>query len=84
MEMADGDVLVDAEHTLQDGTRIRLFALVTVLVPRQMSRWQMQGLRNTTTIEPSWMRILMMRLMGVVIGGIALLMVFGSPRLLLR
>lgn len=25
--MADGDVLVDAEHTLQDGTRIRLFAV---------------------------------------------------------
>lgn len=25
--MADGDVLVDIEHTLQDGTRIRLFAV---------------------------------------------------------
>ena len=25
--MADGDVLVDAEHTFRDGTRVRLFAV---------------------------------------------------------
>jgi len=27
MELADGDVLVDTEHTLRDGTRVRLFAV---------------------------------------------------------
>lgn len=63
---------------------IAVFALATAAFPRQMGRWQMRGPGGTTQIEPGRMRLLMMRLMGVAVAGIALLMAFGSPAVLLR
>ncbi len=35
--MADGDVLVDTEHTLRDGTRVRLFAVESADYPGGVS-----------------------------------------------
>jgi len=49
-----------------------------------MSRWQMRGPGGRTQIEPSRMRLLMIRLTGLVIGVVAPLMAFGSPAMLLR
>jgi hypothetical protein len=62
---------------------IAVFALAMAAFPRQMSRWQMRGPDSTTQIEPGRMRLLMMRLMGVVVAAIALLMAFGNPAILL-
>lgn len=62
---------------------IAIFALATAAFPRQMSRWQMRGPDGTTTIEPSRMRLLVMRLMAIVVAAIALLMAFASPAILL-
>lgn len=57
---------------------VAVLALTMAAFPRQMTRWQMRGPAGTTQIEPSRMRILMMRLMGVVVAALALLMAFGS------
>ncbi|MFB6172460.1 MAG: hypothetical protein ABEJ23_07985 [Haloarculaceae archaeon] len=61
---------------------IAVFALATAAFPRQMSRWQMRGPAGDAQIEPGRMRLLMMRLLGVVVAGIALLMAFGDPAML--
>ncbi len=61
---------------------IAVVALAVAAFPRQMSRWQMRGPAGTTQIEPSPMRLLMMRLMGVVVAAVALLMAFGSSAML--
>jgi len=54
-------------------------ALAMAAFPRQMMSWQMRGPGGTTQqIEPSETRILMMRVMGVVVAGLALLMVVGN------
>ena len=57
---------------------IAVFALATAVFPRQMSQWQMRGPDGTTTIEPSRMRLLMTRIMGIFVAAIALLIAFGS------
>ena len=57
---------------------IAVSALAMAAFPRQMTRWQMRGPDGTTQIEPSRMRLLMTRLMGVFVAAIALLMAFGS------
>lgn len=57
---------------------IAVFALAMAAFPRKMTRWQMRGPDGTTHIEPSGMRILMMRIMGVVVAALALLMAFGA------
>ncbi|WP_135820125.1 hypothetical protein [Halostella litorea] len=57
---------------------VAVFALAMAAYPRQLTRWQMHGPNGTTQIEPSRMRLLMTRVMGVVVAGIALLMAVGS------
>lgn len=57
---------------------IAVFALAMAAFPRQMTQWQMRGPNGTTEIEPSRMRLLMMRLIGIFVAAIALLMAFGS------
>lgn len=58
-------------------------ALAMAAFPRRMTRWQMRGPDGTTQqIEPSGTRLLMMRVMGVVVAGLALLMMFASFRIL--
>jgi hypothetical protein len=61
---------------------IAVFALVMAVFPRQMMRWQMRGPDGTTHIEPSRMRVLMMRIMGVVVAVLALAMAFGATKIL--
>lgn len=61
---------------------IAVFALVMAAFPRQMTRWQMRGPAGTTRIEPSRMRVLMMRIMGVVVAGFALIMAYGASTVL--
>lgn len=56
---------------------IVVFALAMAAFPRRMTRWRMRG-DGTTRIEPSRMRLLATRLMGVFVAAIALLMAFGS------
>lgn len=58
---------------------VAAFALVMAAFPRQMTRWQMRGPDGTTTIEPSRMRILLMRVLGAVVAGS---MAFGSSAVL--
>lgn len=57
-------------------------ALAMAAFPRRMTRWQMRGPDGTTRIEPSGTRILMMRVMGVVVAGLALLMAFTTFRVI--
>lgn len=57
---------------------VAVFALVMAAFPRRMTQWQMRGPAGTTQVEPSRMRLLMMRIMGVVVAGFALLMAFGA------
>jgi len=61
---------------------IAVVALAMAVFPRRMTRWQMRGPDGTTQIEPGRMRILMMRIMGVVVAGVALLMAFGASTIL--
>ena len=51
-------------------------ALAMAAFPRRMTQWQMRGPDGTTQIEPGGTRLLMMRVMGVVVAGLALLMLF--------
>ena len=53
-------------------------ALAMAAFPRQMMSWQAHGPEGTTRIEPSDTRILLMRIMGVVVAGLALLMVVAN------
>ena len=54
-------------------------ALAMAAFPRKMTSWQTRSPDGSTQrIEPSDTRILMMRVMGVVVAGIALLMAFGT------
>jgi len=54
-------------------------ALAMAAFPRRMTSWQTRGPDGTTQqIEPSETRILMMRVMGVVVAGLALLMVVAN------
>lgn len=62
---------------------IALFALATAVFPRHMSRWQMRGPRGNTDIVPGAMRLLMMRVMGIVVALIAVLMAFGGSSMLI-
>ena len=57
---------------------IAVFALAVAAFPRKMTQWQMQSPDGTTDIQPSQMRLLMIRLMSVFLAAIALLMAFGS------
>ncbi|ELY63149.1 hypothetical protein C489_20086 [Natrinema versiforme JCM 10478] len=57
---------------------IAVFALAMAVFPRRLTRWQMHGPDSTTQIEPSRMRLLMMRLMGIFVAVVALFMAFGS------
>ena len=50
-------------------------ALAMAAFPRRMTRWQMRGPDGTMQVEPSGTRLLMMRVMGVVVAGLALLMI---------
>lgn len=53
-------------------------ALAMAAFPRRMTGWQARGPDGTTRIEPSETRILLMRVMGVVVAGLALVMLFAS------
>ncbi|ELZ42574.1 hypothetical protein C471_03913 [Halorubrum saccharovorum DSM 1137] len=53
-------------------------ALAMAAFPRRMTSWQARGPEGTTRIEPSETRILLMRIMGVVVAGLALLMVVAN------
>ena len=57
-------------------------ALAMAAFPRQMMSWQAHGPEGTTRIEPSDTRILLMRIMGVVVAGLALLMLFANRAIL--
>jgi len=61
---------------------IAVLSLATAVFPRQMSSWRMRA-PGGGRIEPTGMRLLMMRVMGVFVAAIALLMAFGGPGLLL-
>ncbi|EMA59237.1 hypothetical protein [Halorubrum lipolyticum] len=52
-------------------------ALAMAAFPRRMTRWQTRGPDGTTQrIEPNGTRLLLMRVMGVAVAGLALLMLF--------
>jgi len=54
-------------------------ALAMAAFPRRMTRWQTRSPDGSTrTIEPSGTRILLMRVMGVVVAGLALVTLFAS------
>jgi len=53
-------------------------ALAMAAFPRRLTSWQASGPAGTTRIEPSETRILLMRIMGVVVAGLALLMVVAN------
>jgi hypothetical protein len=54
-------------------------ALAMAAFPRRMTSWQTRSPDGSTQrIEPSDTRILMMRIMGVVVAGLALLMVVAN------
>ncbi|WP_200531897.1 hypothetical protein [Halorubrum sp. LN27] len=58
-------------------------ALAMAAFPRRMTSWQTRSPDGSTqTIEPSGTRILMMRVMGVVVAGLALLALFASSAIL--
>jgi uncharacterized membrane protein YidH (DUF202 family) len=57
---------------------VAAFALAMAAFPRKMTRWQMRGPDGTTQLEPGRTRILVMRAMGIVVAGLALLMAFGT------
>ncbi|WP_049927993.1 hypothetical protein [Halopiger goleimassiliensis] len=61
---------------------IAVFAFAQAAFPRQMSRWQMRGPGGDARIEPGETRLLVMRVMGVIVGVLALIMAFGSPTML--
>jgi len=61
---------------------IAVLGLVTATFPRQMGRWRMRGSVGTAQIEPGKARLLVTRVMGVV-AGLALVMAFGDPTMLL-
>ncbi len=60
---------------------IAVVALATAAFPRQMASWRMRG-PGGGRIEPTGMRLVMMRVMGLFVAGIALLMAFGGASLL--
>lgn len=62
---------------------IAFFSLASAIFPRQMSQWRMRGPGGRTEIEPGPMRVLMMRIVGVVVAALALLMAFGDASILL-
>ncbi|EMA65194.1 hypothetical protein [Halorubrum kocurii] len=54
-------------------------ALAMAAFPRRMTAWQLRSPDGSTQrIEPSETRILLMRIMGVVVAGLALLMVVAN------
>jgi len=54
-------------------------ALAMAAFPRRMTQWQTCGPDGATRrIEPSGTRLLIMRVMGVVVAGLALVMLFAS------
>ncbi|ELZ57265.1 MULTISPECIES: hypothetical protein [Halorubrum] len=58
-------------------------ALAMAAFPRRMTSWQTRSPDGSTgTIEPSDTRILMMRVVGVVVAGLALFMLYASFRIL--
>ncbi|WP_123619305.1 hypothetical protein [Halorubrum sp. CSM-61] len=58
-------------------------ALAMAAFPRRMTSWQTRSSDGSTrTIEPSETRILMMRVTGVVVAGLALLTLFASSAIL--
>lgn len=61
---------------------VAVVALAMAAFPRRMTRWQMRGPDDTTRVEPSRTRLLMMRVMGVFVAAIAFLMAFGSRLIL--
>jgi len=57
-------------------------ALTIAAFPRRMTRWQTRGPGGTTQVEPSRMRLLMMRVVGVVVAALALLMAYATVAIL--
>ncbi|KKF39208.1 hypothetical protein FK85_30355 [Halorubrum saccharovorum] len=58
-------------------------ALAMAAFPRRMTQWQIRGPDGATRqIEPSGTRILLMRVMGVVVAGLALVTLFASSAIL--
>ena len=57
---------------------------LTALFPRQMQSWRTRGMAGTTTVEPTRMRLLFTRVMGIVVAVIALLMALGDGGILLH
>ncbi|CDK40469.1 hypothetical protein DM2_391 [Halorubrum sp. DM2] len=58
-------------------------ALAMAAFPRRLTRWNLRSADGSTeTIEPSDTRILLMRVMGVVVAGLALFMLYTSFRIL--
>ncbi|OYR78879.1 hypothetical protein DJ71_17025 [Halorubrum sp. E3] len=54
-------------------------ALAMAAFPRRMTAWQLRSPDGSTQrLEPSGTRLLLMRIMGVVVAGLALLMLFTS------
>ena len=53
-------------------------ALAMAAFPRRMTSWQARGPDGTTQIEPGETRILLMRVMGVIVAGLALLMMYAT------
>ncbi|WP_144796774.1 hypothetical protein [Halorubrum depositum] len=53
-------------------------ALAMAAFPRRLTSWQASGPDGRTRIEPSETRILLMRVMGVVVAGLAILMVVAN------
>ncbi|ELZ39875.1 hypothetical protein [Halorubrum tebenquichense] len=54
-------------------------ALAMAAFPRRMARWNLRSADGSTqTLEPSDTRIILMRVMGVVVAGLALFMLYAS------
>ncbi|PAU83318.1 hypothetical protein CK500_11040 [Halorubrum salipaludis] len=54
-------------------------ALAMAAFPRRMTRWNLRSPDGSTqTIEPSGTRILLMRVMGIIVAGLALFMLYAS------
>ena len=62
---------------------VAAFALAMAAFPRKVTRWQVRGPDGTAQIEPGRMRLLVMRVVCVVVAGIALLMAFGTSTVFL-
>jgi len=56
---------------------------LTALFPKQMQSFRMRGPGRDTTVEPTRVRLLFARLVGVVVALVGAVMAFGDPSVLL-